>query len=163
MTAKTLKTLFAAGLTAGLIATAAPAAHAETHAINGPGTQETSHFRVTAEWTGVKDNLATAAVEVCAKVPAGDPDVRVSWDPWSMNYVNDAVHRAGAYEGGTDVADFPYGDGAPLDNPVRTVRYLHDGECARGTIAFTREPGSMARTVVYHNGYDETLIWGLDG
>ncbi|MDN5727093.1 MAG: hypothetical protein L0G99_14355 [Propionibacteriales bacterium] len=156
--------------TAGIIAASAAlatgalapvAAHAnDTSTTDIGGTIETPNFTMTAENPRKVDNLKIVDVTTCAtNVQPGEP-VRVSWDSWTLTNVDGESVRAGAYEGGTDATDYPYGDNATRNGEDDNARYLSDGECATGAIGFSDE--GFTKELAFNSSPDDSATWRFD-
>lgn len=162
MKVRTWTTGIAAAAAVATLAVGAPLAQAEVPSTDIGSTLESDHFRVTAKSVSGGDVLRFADLEVCATDVAPGERVRVSWAPWELVDVDGNRYRAGAHEGGSDEADYPYGDGAPENGTLATERFLADGECATGAVSFAVPQEAHSKTLLYENGYGETLAFRLD-
>lgn len=145
---------------ASLAATPALAQDVPTTDPTDPNPVSLGHFDVKVTMAGTADNLKHIEVSTCAKNLAPGEKVRVSWDPWSVENATGQTFDAGAYEGGSDQDDYPYGDGAANNGSHDNERFLGNGECATGSLAFA--PEGFTTAIVYQNGYGEKAVWRLD-
>lgn len=153
----------AAGVTAAALGTTpALAQDVPTTDPTDPNPVSLGHFdvKVAPGADAPQDSLAHYEVTTCAKNLAAGEKVRVSWDPWTMVNVDGQEFAAGAYEGGNTADDYPYADGAEHNGANDTERFIGNGECATGQIAFA--PEGFPTAIVYANGYGEKAIWRLD-